>query len=575
MAILPAPEHFHLPENALLTVISKKKFYCSVFEVLDTWAELMNPEYYAIFAWSILESVGDTVTYPPQLRLPMEVPSCTNIDNEISMLLNFNEGKDRRHFLTVPNTIISRVPETLARLAARKKGTTINETQAQRIKAVYEKLKTEGKIYQAASDEDSDDAEAQNRRMIRDFECNGGSSSEYSSDENSDAAARRRAARKQLESRRIEALDIKVKSTFAANARQRTKFVKDDSLGMSEQRRARGSLEKYRSGSSIQQEHIDFQNFVPKKSYKDMATLLAHGKHQQALNSPVVSSFRGPSGEIVSHWQYGSTTLPVTDLLEDDSDIASFEKNFFKKGEGTNWREAGAEYKTPLSAKAKNVSDVSNSMIGRKLKLAQKVADAKQKKKDLLEISRGLSVAQAETANDDTGSVRSIEARVPTAKTENDAESKKNQEHVLVAAPSRYHSLRVKERQGSSVGTSNLELSSNYGIHDMRASRRREKERQIKALSEPELKISQPGPDLFVLTDSLASEPINRTMPRLRSPLSASNFQIVEDTLHRSRHANVKKDDLRNAKMKVSNSLSIDDTVERIKIRAKKVRQKL
>jgi len=584
--ILPAPEHFHLPEDCLLTVISKKKFYCSMFEILDTWAELMNPEYYAIFAWSILESVGDTLVYPPQLRLPLEVPSCTNIDNEMTMLTNFNEGQDRRHFLTVPNSIISRVPETLARLAARKKGATIDETQAQRIKHIYEKLKSEGKIYQAASDTDSSDTEARNRRMLRKLardEGSDGSDSYHSSDEDSDAAARRRAAKKLMESRRIEALDIIVKGTAAADARQRTKFVKDDSLDISKQKRTRGA--NFRSASPVQQKHTDFLNFDSKKSGKEMASLSAFEKEQRARNSSVVSQFRGPDGKIVSHWQYGSTTLPQTDLLEDDSEMLSFEKKFLKKGQGTNWREAYAEYKASLSDKTKIITEFSNSMIDRKLKLAKKIADAKQKKRDQLEARRSSMVVVPDRENADIASLSSkssIEARVPTANTkrEHEHEPKPVKEHVIMAAPDRYRSFRDRELQESSFGTGDLELNSNGdgGINDMKASRRREKERQIKALSEPELRISNPQPNYFMLADSLASESADRTMQRgATSPMrgigSSPNLTLAENTApsSSSRLASANRD----VGMKGLVAQNYEENGDRIKIRAEKVRQKL
>lgn len=566
--IMDAPDYFHLPEGSRLTVISKRKFYCSMFEILDTWAELMNPEYYAIFAWSILESVGDTVAYPPVLRPINEVPCCTNVDNEITMYVNFSQAAERRHFLTVPNTIVSHVPETLARLAARKKGTTLSEQQSQQIKAIYSKLKSEGKIYQAASDTDSTDTEARNRRMIRNYERDG--DSEYDSDEDSEMAAERRAAKKMLESRRIEALDIKIKGTLAANARQRSKFVKDDSLDITKQKRTRHSMvKKYQSGSPLQQKHTEFLNFTAKKSDKEMAALTAQQKQQEALNSPIVSSFRGPNGEVVSHWQYGSTTLPATDLLEeeDNFDMAKLANRFLKKGEGTNWREEYAQYKASRgdsSALIRDASpDFSNTMLDRKIKLAQKLADAKQKKIDL-EATRGLALAQTKTSlgddMSDHGSVLSIEAHLPAPEQE---------QKVIEAIPNRYQSrMRAKNLQEHSVSTGDLELySTDGGINDPKANRQRERARQIKALSEPELYMS---PDFGMLTDSLATESIDKNISRAYSPMSESKTKFVEDEMLGRTGGDGKVPD-----KETKDSVRNEKNAQRIKIRADKVRKKL
>eukprot|EP00606_Chrysophyceae_sp_TOSAG23-5_P000746 GSChrysophyteH2.ASY1.ANO1.200.1 assembled CDS len=243
--VLLAPQNLNLPEGSHMTCISREKFYSSLFEVLDSWAELMNPEYYSIFAWSLLDSVGDTTVFPPKLRLPGDVTNTTCLDSEMAMLNSFTAGSQKRRFLTIDREALTKVPEILARLAARKKGTTISEAQSQRIKEIYAKLKKEGKIHGGDTLTDSDDSDARRRMLTLDEYNSGeddgeddGSSSGDSYDYEASRERRKREEERRngITSRRLEISDMEVKTTLVAQNRQRTKFVKDDSLDMKNQK---------------------------------------------------------------------------------------------------------------------------------------------------------------------------------------------------------------------------------------------------------------------------------------------------------------------------------------------------
>ncbi len=56
------------------------------------------------------------------------------------------EKNVREKVLIVDPTSVQRIPEVLARLAARKKGTTLSEGESQQIKSMYARLRMEGKI---------------------------------------------------------------------------------------------------------------------------------------------------------------------------------------------------------------------------------------------------------------------------------------------------------------------------------------------------------------------------------------------------------------------------------------------
>jgi hypothetical protein len=60
----------------------RQGFFDLVFETIETWAEVMNPNCYAAFAWALLDSVAETKSNPPKLRPLREVRCITKLENE-------------------------------------------------------------------------------------------------------------------------------------------------------------------------------------------------------------------------------------------------------------------------------------------------------------------------------------------------------------------------------------------------------------------------------------------------------------------------------------------------------------
>ena len=50
--------------------------------IAETWTEIVDPTYYAAFAWALLDSIADTTAHPPKLRPHREMKCITKVQNE-------------------------------------------------------------------------------------------------------------------------------------------------------------------------------------------------------------------------------------------------------------------------------------------------------------------------------------------------------------------------------------------------------------------------------------------------------------------------------------------------------------
>jgi hypothetical protein len=62
--------------------INQRTFFDILFEMIETWTEIMDPTYLAAFAWSLLDSIADTTLQPPKLRPVREIKCITKLENE-------------------------------------------------------------------------------------------------------------------------------------------------------------------------------------------------------------------------------------------------------------------------------------------------------------------------------------------------------------------------------------------------------------------------------------------------------------------------------------------------------------
>ena len=221
--------------NTRKVTMSKERFFSNLYDILDVWAELLDPKYQTIFAWSLLESVADLQAYPPKLKLPRAVTCNTHISNEANMLSSFLGGEKQRSYLSVKNDVVTRMPEVLSRLAARKKGGTLSEEEALQVHQIYLELKRQGKLFQndaTAYDSDDDDDDGVNRSG-REGDSDDSVNLNFGSDDGSDDSDgqggrrghgwRDKYNKKDLQGRKLYANDMDIKSTSLARLRQREK----------------------------------------------------------------------------------------------------------------------------------------------------------------------------------------------------------------------------------------------------------------------------------------------------------------------------------------------------------------
>lgn len=108
--------------------------------ISETWTEVVDPTYYAAFAWALLDSVADTTVLPPKLRPHREMKCITKVQNELvrrvslstvccchdhasvvvvlgnqNMIRDYVKTKRVRAALSIENDMMQRVPEVSSR----------------------------------------------------------------------------------------------------------------------------------------------------------------------------------------------------------------------------------------------------------------------------------------------------------------------------------------------------------------------------------------------------------------------------------------------------------------------------
>lgn len=297
-------------------LMSKTAFYNSIYDILDVWAELLDPKYYAIFAWSLLDSIADTTVYPPKLRAPNEVACTTKLDNEATMWDKFVRTGELRHSLSVGAKSMEKVPQVIRRLAARKKGTTVSSYQSQAISMMYAKMKREGLIHVYASDENTDSDEERLRqdelalRRERGLGAHNQAKGNVDSDSDSDDEMRKRNKFKnkfklQLVSRQIKAVDKNYRETAAMAAKKRTKFVSGDSKDITKQK-GRPGPRGIRPIAPAQGRRMADLTKTSKKSPEAIAKEKREKERQEAMKSPILNKYTYKN-QTLDMWKYSST----------------------------------------------------------------------------------------------------------------------------------------------------------------------------------------------------------------------------------------------------------------------------
>ena len=132
-------------------------FFDLLYDLIDTWTEIVSAEYYATFAWSLLDSLADITANPPVFRKKHLVQCCTSITNEGKMIKQFHENKTLWAKVALNAESMRRVPGAVKRLLARKKAALISEEELDQIQIMYTRMLKEGKVFGTGGEGGIDD----------------------------------------------------------------------------------------------------------------------------------------------------------------------------------------------------------------------------------------------------------------------------------------------------------------------------------------------------------------------------------------------------------------------------------
>lgn len=101
-------------DTMLFGPLKKEAFFDYLFEIIETWSDLVQKDYYAAFAWTLLDSIADVSFNPPRLRPPREMRCIMKMPlNEAALLKTYMQDKKLRAALTIQADMMERVPEVI------------------------------------------------------------------------------------------------------------------------------------------------------------------------------------------------------------------------------------------------------------------------------------------------------------------------------------------------------------------------------------------------------------------------------------------------------------------------------
>jgi hypothetical protein len=116
--------------------ISEIIFYDILYDIIDTWTEIVDPLYYAAFTWALLDSIADTRQYPPRLRSNKGITCIMKSSNEASMIKDYILDKPCRTKLVLGDKSLMGIPDVQKRLLSRRVGTNLSEHDIEAIAAL-------------------------------------------------------------------------------------------------------------------------------------------------------------------------------------------------------------------------------------------------------------------------------------------------------------------------------------------------------------------------------------------------------------------------------------------------------
>ena len=121
--------------------IDKSSFIDIMFKTIEHHTEFIDPDYYAAFAWTVLDAVSDLKKNPPRFRTVNKISTIMKLDNEAKMLGTFYKNQDAVVQLKVSNEFLERVPQIQQQtLATRRTGETMSQNDLEMLQVVARRV---------------------------------------------------------------------------------------------------------------------------------------------------------------------------------------------------------------------------------------------------------------------------------------------------------------------------------------------------------------------------------------------------------------------------------------------------
>lgn len=78
----------YLHDSCCYGELNKEAFFDIMYESVETWSTMVDPTFYAAFAWALLDSIIDTKKNPPKFRNLLDIKCFTKHKNSAGVLGN-------------------------------------------------------------------------------------------------------------------------------------------------------------------------------------------------------------------------------------------------------------------------------------------------------------------------------------------------------------------------------------------------------------------------------------------------------------------------------------------------------
>eukprot|EP00597_Dinobryon_sp_UTEXLB2267_P015754 CAMPEP_0170111234 /NCGR_PEP_ID=MMETSP0020_2-20130122/8354_1 /TAXON_ID=98059 /ORGANISM="Dinobryon sp., Strain UTEXLB2267" /LENGTH=1300 /DNA_ID=CAMNT_0010336725 /DNA_START=1048 /DNA_END=4950 /DNA_ORIENTATION=- len=133
--------------------LTRASFYDLLFEVIETWSEIIDKNYLAAFSWALLDSVVDINAIPPRLKYIRDVECIMKISNVSEMISKHFTNKKIRSSLTIKNEFMQRISEVQKRLRSRKLANQISDHSLNMIDMLHSRGGSSSHMFSDSEDE--------------------------------------------------------------------------------------------------------------------------------------------------------------------------------------------------------------------------------------------------------------------------------------------------------------------------------------------------------------------------------------------------------------------------------------